>query len=273
MTEAFESEKNKKAFLYTSIICGIILLLFILIKWKVYPTAIPVVQDLIEINLGNNEEGWGEEQPLIKGNRTPPEETVAAPSNSKDEPASEDNVQPEDNAPDDAAAVVKPVKLKLKTTAPVTTTPVVAPAPKPQKPKITYPGSEQGKPGNNPTDDNGFNSQGKKKNGINDDGDVKGNRDSYGKTPGGSVSGPKVTKGNRKIIRHYSFTGELNKATIYAIIKVSPAGQGRFVGFDKYSTSRSAAYSAAISNYLRTMEFDKSADESTVTVQFNFTVN
>ena len=34
-------------------------------------------------------------------------------------------------------------------------------------------------------------------------------------------------------------TGELNKATIYAIIKAAPSGQGTFIGFDKGSTSRS----------------------------------
>ena len=66
----FESEKNKKAFLYTAIICGILLLLFILISWKVMPPSIPIVQDLMEINLGNNDEGFGEKQPLIKGERS-----------------------------------------------------------------------------------------------------------------------------------------------------------------------------------------------------------
>jgi hypothetical protein len=59
MTSTFESEKNRKAFTYTVIICVVLLLLFILIRWKQEPVSIPVVQDLIEINLGNNEEGFG----------------------------------------------------------------------------------------------------------------------------------------------------------------------------------------------------------------------
>lgn len=127
--------------------------------------------------------------------------------------------------------------------------------------------------GNNPTEDNGYKYQGNNPNGKGDNGSPKGNKDSYGNIPGGKVGGPKVTRGNRKVIRYYSFTGKLPKATIYAIVKVSAAGQGTFIGFDKYSTSRSQGYADAISNYLRNMQFDKAPDESTVTVQFNFTVN
>ena len=56
MNTAFESEKNKKAFIYTSVICGVLLLLFFIIRWTVEPPTVPLVQDLIEINLGNNEE-------------------------------------------------------------------------------------------------------------------------------------------------------------------------------------------------------------------------
>ena len=76
--QIFEVQKNRKAFTYTLIICGVILLLFIIISWKVQPPTPPVVQDLIEINLGNDEDGFGEIQPLIKGERSPAEETVTA---------------------------------------------------------------------------------------------------------------------------------------------------------------------------------------------------
>ena len=134
-------------------------------------------------------------------------------------------------------------------------------------------GPNNGKPGNNPTDDNGFTRQGNDPNGKGDPGDPKGNKDSYGTSPGGRVGGPKIIRGNRKIVRYYSFTGELPKATIYAIIRVSAEGKGRFIGFDKGSTSRNQGYADAITNYLRTMLFDKAPDESNVTVQFNFNIN
>lgn len=273
MSTAFETEKNRKAFIYTAIICICLLLLFILISWKVMPPTVPVVQDLIEINLGNNEEGFGEEQPLKKGNRTPSEENIPGPKQAAAKAVETEKVEPDENADEDAAAVNKPDKNKTKVKVEKAETPVIAPAPKPQKPKITYNGPGSGPAGNNPTQDNGYTYQGNKPGGKGDNGDPNGNKDSYGNTPGGKIGGPKVTKGNRKIVRYYSFTGDLQKATIYAKIKVSPSGVGTFVGFDKYSTSQSPAYATAISNYLRTMQFDKSDDESVVTVQFNFNIN
>ena len=236
------------------------------------PPTVPVVQDLMEINLGNNEEGFGETQPLRKGNRTPSHDNVPVPKQAVAKPAEVEKVNPEDNAEENAAPVNKPEKNipKVKTVKdPVS----IAPAPKPQKPKITYNGPGSGPAGNNPTQDNGYTYQGNKPGGKGDNGDPAGNKDSYGNTPGGKIGGPKVTRGNRKIVRYYSFTGELPKATIYAIIKVNPAGTGSFIGFDKGSTSRSQAYADAISNYLHNMQFDKAADESNVTVQFNFNVN
>ena len=57
MQASFESEKNKKAFLYTLIICGTILLLAFLITFPIFKVTPPIAQDLMEINLGNNEEG------------------------------------------------------------------------------------------------------------------------------------------------------------------------------------------------------------------------
>ena len=275
MSATFESEKNRKAFIYTAIICICLLLLFILISWKVMPPTVPVVQDLMEINLGNNDEGFGQEQPLKKGNRTPAHENIPVPKQaSAAQPAQEEKVIPDENAEENAAAVNKPVKNTPKAKIEKAETPVVAPAPKPQKPKLTYPGNESGHPGNNPTQDNGYTMQGNKPGGKGDAGDPSGNKDSYGNTPGGKVGVGQVTKGNRKIVyRSYNFTGELQKATIFAIVKVTAAGKGTFMGFDKGSTNRSQPYADAIRNYLRTMEFNKADDESTVTVQFNFNIN
>ena len=273
MTTSFESEKNRKALLYTIIICGLLLLMFILISWKDNPPSIPVAEDLIEINLGNNEEGFGEVQPLIKGERSPSQEATVVPKQTAAaQDINEDKVTPEDNAEADAAPVIKPIKTTPKITKPTTTAPVTIPAPKPQKPKITYNGPGSGG-GNNATEDNGYKSQGNKPGATGDAGDPSGNKDSYGNTPGGKVGGPKVTSGNRKVIRSYSFTAELKKATIHAQIKVSPSGQGSFIKIVKPSTSFEAAYASAIIGYLRNMQFDKAGDESVVTVQFNFTVN
>ena len=283
MQANFEAEKNRKAFTYTVLICGVLLLLFFFITWPILQVTPPLVQDLIEINLGNNIEGFGEEQPLKKGEMAPAQEP--APQQQKaaaadNEPAKD--LQPDENAEKDAAPVTKPEKIiskptdipKENTTKPVKINkpaPIpTPPAPKPQKPKFTYNGPGNGT-GNGATQDNGYQSQGNKPGGKGDAGDPSGKPDSYGNNPGGRSGGPKVF-GNRKIIKYYSFTGDLEKATVYATVKVSPSGIGTFTGFGKNSTTRAQAYANAIIQYLKNVQFDKSADESTVTVQFNFNV-
>ncbi|MEJ7611306.1 MAG: hypothetical protein WKF88_09030 [Ferruginibacter sp.] len=273
MVTVADSERRRKALLYTAIICGALLLLFILISWKSSPPPPPPpLPDEIEVNLGNNEEGFGEVQPLVKGDRSPEQETAPPlqPSTAKDN-AEEEKVRPDDNAEDNAAPIAKAEKKIPKAKTIPTPAPVVTPIPKPQKPKIVYNGPGKGN-GNNATQDNGYTMQGNKPGGKGDVGDPKGDKDSYGNTPGGKIGGPRVISGNRKVIRYYSFTGDLPKATVNAIIKVSPSGTGSFSGFGKGSTATGRAYADAISGYLRNMQFDKATDESVVTVQFNFNV-
>ena len=267
MTTIFSTEENKKAAAYTATICGVLLLLFIFIRWTVLPPTAPVIEDQIEINLGNDDEGFGEDQPLVKG--TPSnvkEENTPAPP--PDELSSDNINPPSDNNDADAAPVVKNEKPKTK---PNLEKPKVVQPEKTattQTPKFTMNANNSStKNGNNNDEDNSFTSQGNTPGKTGDAGSAGGNKN------GNQNGGPKVTKGNRKIVKHYKFEGELNKATIYAIIKVSPTGQGKFIGFDKGSTSRSQAYANAVSNYLGNIQFDASDNESTVTVQFVFDVN
>ena len=89
----------------------------------------------------------------------------------------------------------------------------------------------------------------------------------------GNGNGPKITNGDRKIVRFYSFQGDLDKATVYANVKVSPEGIGKFESIAKGSSNSSNAYKTAIMQYLQNIRFDKSDHESMVTVRFNFEVN
>jgi outer membrane biosynthesis protein TonB len=288
MTNQFDNERHRKAFIYTAVICSALLIAFIFISWKTPPPAPPVVQDQMEINLGNDDEGFGEEQPLIKGERSPEQETAPSPPEAQpvaaNEPVAEENVTPDDNAPEEAAPVVKTVKkptpTKVVTTTPVikptekptTPAPVVTATPKPRVPKVVYNGPGKGG-GNNATTDNGYTMQGNKKGGTGDAGSPNGNKDTYGNKPGGGTVGPRVISGNRKVVyRSYNFTGNLDKATINALIKVSPTGVGTFVRFAQGSTSTSQAYANDIRGYLQSMKFDAADEESMVTVQFNFNV-
>ena len=272
--KAFESEKNRKAITYTAIVLGILLLMFFLISWKNQPPTPPIVEDLIEINLGNNEEGWGEEQPLIKGEMSPNQQATVVPQQQAKAPdEAEEPITADDNAEESAAPVTKTVKATPKVTKPSVTTASPTPTPKPQKPKITYNGPGNGN-GNNATEDNGYRMQGNNKDGKGDGGSPTGHPDSYGNTPGGKVAGGalRVSKGDRSIINNYIFMGDLPKATINAIIKVSPEGKGTFVSFDKGSTSTDARYATAIRSYLPNIKFNKTDHESIVTVPFNFRV-
>jgi hypothetical protein len=284
MSLQFESEKNKKAFIITTIVCVVLLLLFF-IPWPKYVLKEPVAQDLLEINLGNDSEGWGETQPLIKGEMSQQDNQPAQVKEQQAAPVQEEaarDITSDNENDEEAAPVTKPVnadpkatKITDKPTATVpkpSPAPAVTPAPAPQKPKLPlYKGPGNGN-GNGANEDNGYRYQGNKPGGTGDAGSPNGNPDSYGTRPGGRTGGgPKVT-GDRKIIRYYAFTGDLEKATIYALVKVTPDGTGTFVGFGKNSTARSAAYAESIRNYLRNVQFDKADHESTVTVQFNFTV-
>ncbi len=282
----FESKKNTRAFLYTLIICIILIVIAFFITWSANLPPNPVTQDLLEVNLGNNEEGYGEVQPLIKGEKSPQQDIQEAPTNTSSEHNTKEVSKPspvtEDNDDKEAAGIERKIPSTAKTISQQNTKEVSknttannetkAPT-KPQNPKFTYNGPANGT-GNGATEDNGYNYQGNKAGGKGDAGSPNGNPDSYGNNPGGNKGGSmRVTQGDRKIVRSYSFTGDLDKATIYATIKVSPAGRGQFVSFAKNSSSRNPAYKSAIADYLTHMQFDKADHESIITVQFNFMVN
>lgn len=281
MTDSFEIRKNTKAFSYTAIICALLLAIAFLYTWPTQMPPVPGIQDLIEINLGNDKEGMGDVQPLVKGDPAPevPEPQSQKQAAINNEPSK--NIQADEEDDKEAAPVSKVVKPKPEAqnisketiTNPAktnTTTPVVNPNPAPPKPKIPLYKGGNGSGGNGAAQDNGYKNQGNKP-GNGDNGSPNGKPDSYGTSPGGKPAGPKVT-GDRKIVRYYSFTGDLEKATIYANVKVSPEGTGTFIGFGKNSSTTARAYANAIIDYLKNVKFDKSDHESKVTVQFNFNI-
>lgn len=273
MSATFETEKNRKALVYTAVICGAILLIALLVSWKLPQHPPQILQDLIEINLGNDVEGYGEVQPLIKGEKSPAtEEPAPQQQTAKANNQTAEEVTTDDNTDAESAPVTKPVKATPKVIKPVAV--AVPPAPKPQKPKIAGYNGPKGGTGNGATEDNGYKYQGNKPGGTGDAGSPSGKPDSYGNTPGGKTGGGglKVSKGDRTIVNNYIFMGELPRATINAVIKVSPSGRGTFVTFDKGSTSVDSKYANAIRGYLPNIDFNKSDHESIVTVPFNFRV-
>ena len=284
MYASFEAEKNRKAFTYTAIIVGILILLAILITWPIIKPPVPLVEDLIEINLGNNAEGYGEVQPLIKGEMAPSQEPAAQQqkASAAQEPPAKD-IQPDDNADEDAAPVTKPVKVIPKATAiakepvskPVKTTtpaPVVMPAPKPQKPKATYNGSGNGK-GNGATEDNGYTYQGNKPGGKGDAGDPSGKPDSYGNTPGGR-SGASVTRGVRPLnLGALRFEDDFNEnAKVYLDVKYNSSGSYIGSSLAKGTTTSNGTITGIAKRKAAELKFPASADGGVSTILFNFKV-
>ena len=179
---SFESEKNRKAFLYTAVICGIFLIIAIFYTWPLLIPPVPTVQDLIEINLGNDFEGMGDVQPLVKGERAP--ETQSIQSQQKAAKAADNpsrNIQADDNNDAEAAPVLKNEKPKkdakevnressAKTTKNINPSPIINPNPAPPKPKLPLYKGANGNGGNGATEDNGYTSQGNKPGGKGDAG-------------------------------------------------------------------------------------------------------
>lgn len=285
-----DNSNNPKAAAITAIVHGVILFILFVIPMAATLKNDPIKdEEGIEVNLGNSDIGFGDVQPLVPGDPAPMQEEQASPAPQQIEQPNDD-VEKETIERDDADAPVvnKPEKKTtpakiITNTPPVAKTkpatqPVINPTPAPPKPKATMsaPGGT-GPGGNNSDAYNNSRNQGIA-GGKGDQGKPNGNpnSDNYNGSGGngtGTKAGPRITRGDRKIIKYYSFTADLERATIFAIVKVSPEGRGTFVAFGPGSTTQGSAYRNKIVEALRNIDFDKSDHESTVTVEFKFTVN
>src|SRR5580692_5156335 len=113
MTDNFESQKNVKASGYTLLICAVLLFLFFYITWTLPAQPQPIVEEGMEVNLGNSDQGLGADQPYLPGQSsaqdqekyTPPKQAVVDKEPVKD-------VETDDKAPEDVPAVKKAVVTK-----------------------------------------------------------------------------------------------------------------------------------------------------------------
>ena len=284
MSASFEARKNSQATMITAGFAGLMVLLMFLLKWSLPVIQPPIIEEGIEVNIGTSDQGFGKDQPLLPGEPAPQQQIAyTAPPQTKADVNDAKDVE-EDKNDKESPAILKPKVSKPeskeinKETKQLVKTKKVEEVvtPKPQKPKAVL----NRMVGSNGVGGNGAESYQKGSNegiagGKGDQGKVGGTVGSpnYTGNPGNGNGGPRVTRGDRKIIRYYSFQGDLEKAVVYADIKVSPDGVGEFLQVTRGSTTSSQAYKNAISEYLRNIRFDRSDHESTVTVQFNFRVN
>ena len=283
MQATFESEKNKKAFLYTCIICATILLLAFIITFPVLKVTPPLVQDLIEVNLGNNNDGFGDEQPLIKGTMNNDAAPEPSPQTHAAAPAESSDPTPDDNAETDAAAVTKATKPILKSTPTniPATKPIVKPTntntakvtvPKPQKAIALYKNNGKDK-GNNADTDNFSTSQGKNKNGKNDEGSENGKPDSFGKDAGGRTD-VRVTKGAKPLnLGALKFEDDFNEnAKVYIEVNYNSAGSFISATAVKPTTTTNSTILSIAKRKAASLKFPASIDGGASTILFNFTL-
>jgi len=284
MEDNFEIKKNTKAFTYTAVICGLLLALAILYTWPLQLPPIPTVQDLIEINLGNEQEGMGTVQPLVKGQPAPevrPSNVPSKTSVAKEEPTKD--IQADETDDPESAPVTKPLKpnenakdiakeTSNKPVKTVTTAAVVNPVPAPPKLKLPLYKGGNGNGGNGATEDNGYRNQGNK-NGNGDAGSPDGKPDSYGNSPGGR-SGVSVIRGlsGRRPIHFPSMQDDFNEnAKIYVDIKVNAAGAVTSASISRGTTTANASLRSIALEKARQLKFPPSSnDEESGTIMFNF---
>jgi hypothetical protein len=286
MSASFEARKNSQATLITAVFATALGLLMFLWSWKI-AEIIPTPPDegvLVELNIPE------EPEPPVRsigggggGNDVEAPEKAGIAKPSPPDPGTEKDAKDvaDDPTEKESPPILRPDKPKPnaptinENKAPVKTPPKVDPAPpSPPRPKAvlgkTTTGSGQGGGVATTYDRAGGKGTGYGVGNGTGTGGGEGNGTGGGR---GNGVGPQVTKGDRSIIGSYNFEGDLDKATIYVDIKVSPDGVGEFLQFARGSSSQNSSYRTAIVQYLRRMRFNKSDHESTVTVRFNFRVN
>jgi hypothetical protein len=281
----FNARKNQRAGIYTVLICGSILALLLLISWNLPATSVPVEEGL-EVNLGNSDQGLGNDQafqPNDPSERdqekyTPPKTVAATKEPLKD-------VETDDKDPDPAPAVKQPpvtkpeaTKIPEKDLAVKTPKKVIQPAvnptPVPPKPKAVFNGVKGTGSGGNDADH--FKPGGNQgiAGGKGDQGAPGGDPNSTNYSGGGHGNGIAISRGlqGRKIVATPSFTDEFNENAKVAV-DIHIDASGRVTGAEYQplgSTTSDAGLKAIALKKAFQVKFDKGGDESAGTIVFNF---
>jgi len=80
MSDQFESQKNLRATGYTAVVCALLLIALLYLGWTTPAEPTPVVEEGIEVNLGNSDQGLGTDQPYLPGDPSPPGKGKIYPS-------------------------------------------------------------------------------------------------------------------------------------------------------------------------------------------------
>lgn len=258
MPDHFESRKNTKASLYTILICGALLLLFLFVTWGQPAEPQPPVEDGIEVNLGNSDQGMGANQPYLPGQPsaedkekyTPPKQAVVEKVPVKD-------VETDDNNKEDAPVIKKPpvtkpnaTKIPDKDITKTKTKPVKQPETLPEKPqprpKAVFHGVNGTGTGGNGADDYKPGGNQGIAGGHGDQGAPGGNPNSNNYTGGGKGnSGVSIKSGlqGRYFTRVYNYQGDFNdNATVAVDVTVDQSGNVIEAAYNPKGSTTSLAY-------------------------------
>lgn len=283
----FEAEKNKKALLYTALVCGAFLVFAFFYTWSMTKPNAPHEMDLIEINLGNDMEGFGNIQPLVKGDRAPDEQSMAPiHSNNQGADVPSRQIVADEQGDPDAAPVVKSEKPERaardinresspRSSRAVNPSPVTNPNPAPPRPKTVYAGGT-GTGGNNAEEDNAYRNQGYRPGGTGDMGSPDGKPDSYGNSPGGrSGGGISISRGlsGRRVVSFPNMKGDFNEnARVYVDITVNNAGKVVSAVVGRGTSTTNATLRTIAVNKARELKFNptSSGNNESGTMLFQF---
>ncbi|MEP7258676.1 MAG: hypothetical protein ABI687_09810 [Flavitalea sp.] len=287
MADSFETQKNIKASGYTALICAMLLCIFLFVKWTLPAIPPPPDEEGIEVNLGNSDQGMGNDQPFLPGKAAPedkqayvaPKPTPAPPEAAKDfETDDKDKDAPELTKP----PVTTPKAIKIPEKEPVKSKPVKnpepveAPAPVPPKPKAVFKGVNGTGTGGNEADNYKKGGNQGIAGGTGDQGRPAGNpdADNYSGPGGTGNSGVNKLRGlsGRNIIRRPSFEDDFNENAKVAVdIKVDPGGSVISVEYQpRGSTTSDPSLIAIAIRKAKQVKFNTGDDESSGTLQFNF---
>lgn len=291
MTDSFESQKNLKATGYTAVFCTLLLIVLLYASWTLPVEAPPVVEEGIEVNLGNSDKGLGTDQPYLPGQPaaenkekyTPPKQAVVEKQPVKD-------VETDDNNKEEApvikkAVVTKPNATKLpdKDITKKAVKPVKQPETLPEKPVVRHPkalmGAVQGTGnGGNGADD--FKPGGNQgvAGGHGDQGAPGGNPNSNNYTGGGhGNSGVVISRGlnGRRITGTPSFTDDFNENAKVAVdIHVDAGGNVTDASYQpRGSTTADDRMKSIAIRKAKLVKLSAGTDESVGTIVFNFKIH
>jgi hypothetical protein len=281
----FESKKNWRASSYTALVVGLLLVFFIFWKWPLDTLASPVVEEGIEVNLGNSDQGLGEQQPFLPGKPSPSDAQQYTPP--KAEAGKQEEVKDiaTDDKDEDAPEIKKPPAAKPEATKVpekevVKTTPVKNPSPTPPappapKPKAVFKGVNGTGTGGNEADSYKKGGNQGVAGGSGDQGRPGGDPDSKNYTGGGrGNSGVAISRGlqGRSIVRTPAFEDEFNENAKVAVdIRIDQNGTVISTDYQpRGSTTSDATLKAIAIRKAQQVKFNAGSAEAAGTIVFNF---